>query len=390
MIKNIFKSLTILFFFTYAFGQVEMAKIENFETNINLYNVNSNFWRLSVSKQNAAFRNLTAIPTIADMFAGEVCLYNSGDDYRLYTRIGNSILHALFNITETTNTWTATQNFAGITARDIGVGTTNPEDIFHIVDSGFGAVPILLIDDYSATTSASSSMYFRKSHSSTKGVKIETINIDVLGDIRFMGVNNESNFALGAFIYVYQIGAAGVNIPTIMQLYTYNDSGANSNQLVLTPAGNVTMAGTLTTGGSDPPYTQYWAEDRNSIIDYVKANIPPQYLDGATLFFNKNTEQFEYFRADKGEFRSFRTNEVVANVIPIIETFEVNNFYTFNQNSGKIQMWSHRKNTSYKIKENYKLNENTGEFWEIEKDTTTYKVKTWIKKVSKDKAIENK
>lgn len=117
MIKNIFKSLTILFFFTYAFGQVEMAKIENFETNINLYNVNSNFWRLSVSKQNAAFRNLTAIPTIADMFAGEVCLYKSGDDYRLYTRIGNSILHALFNITETTNTWTATQNFD-----DINVG----------------------------------------------------------------------------------------------------------------------------------------------------------------------------------------------------------------------------------------------------------------------------
>ena len=231
---------------------------------------------------------------------------------------------------------------------NVGIGTNNPAEKLHIVDSSAqiyldraGAGTGLYLDDKDGTGGQ-----FAIDFQSGAAVVLQTYDGSWTDTLAFNG------------------GQVGIKDTTPSYDLDVNGTGR--------------FTGAVTTGGSDPPYVQYWAETRQSVIEYVKSNVPPQYLDGATVFYNKDTDQMEMFMASKGEFRSLHTNEVLEKVEPITKTFEVEDEYMFDENTGRVMRWQNPvKKTRYKIKKGYKLDKKTGDFVRTDNET----------KVSKDKAV---
>jgi len=137
--------------------------------------------------------------------------------------------------------------------------------------------------------------------------------------------------------------------------------------------GDIHCTGKLTSdGGNDPPYVLYNYETRASIIDRVKKEVLPDKLDGAVLFFNGDQGQLELFLPSKGEFRTL-DGKVLETVEPITETFETENRYYFDENTGEIKSYKARKSVrKYRLKPDHEL------------DPLTGKVKRKIKEKKKD------
>jgi hypothetical protein len=137
--------------------------------------------------------------------------------------------------------------------------------------------------------------------------------------------------------------------------------------LILDVIGDVRIEGKLTHSGSaDPPFVLYNYETRQSIIDRVMDEIPPDKLGGGVLFFNGEISQMELFIPNKGEFRGLG-GEILEIVQPITETFETEDRYYFDDKTGKVKKYKVKKvNTAekkHKIKENHFLDHKTGKFY---------------------------
>jgi len=94
-----------------------------------------------------------------------------------------------------------------------------------------------------SSSSAVTSLVFKRSHSSTLGALATTLDGDFLGGLQFVGVNTTPGTAYGAQIVAAQYGTAGADVPTKLSLYTYSSNSANLNQLVLNPDNSVSMSG---------------------------------------------------------------------------------------------------------------------------------------------------
>jgi len=138
-------------------------------------------------------------------------------------------------------------------------------------------------------------------------------------------------------------------------------------------AGDIHCTGKLTSdGGNDPPYVLYNHETRASIIERVKKEVLPDKLNGAVLFFNGEQDQLELFLPRKGEFRSL-DGKILETVKPITETFETEDRYYLDEETGEIKSYQVRKPArKYRLKPDHEL------------DPLTGKVKRKIKAKKKD------
>jgi len=115
-------------------------------------------------------------------------------------------------------------------------------------DSGNGLVDIAkaagaatsVTRTFSTNTGASSYWDFVKSHSDSLDTYVETIDDDVLGILRFFGVDDVPSLQMGAAITAKQNGAASTGfIPTDLTFITASAAAFNSDQLVLHHDGGV-------------------------------------------------------------------------------------------------------------------------------------------------------
>ena len=97
----------------------------------------------------------------------------------------------------------------------------------------------LYIDVHSLDNTDYPRLYFRKSDHNTAGVMSTTDSGDWLGNIKYLGVNDSSQFAGGAYLTVKQTDNAGAYIPSSIEWATYSAIGANANSLVIDNSGNV-------------------------------------------------------------------------------------------------------------------------------------------------------
>jgi hypothetical protein len=131
--------------------------------------------------------------------------------------------------------------------------------------------------------------------------------------------------------------------------------------------GDIHCTGKLTSdGGYDPPYVLYNSESRKSIEQVVLVEIPPDKLDGAVVFFNRESAKMEVFLPSKGEFKSFQ-GDVLATVKPITSTFEVEERYYFDARVGRVKKYQVRKvpDDRYRIMDDYELDSQTGSFYKV-------------------------
>jgi len=138
-------------------------------------------------------------------------------------------------------------------------------------------------------------------------------------------------------------------------------------------SGDIHCTGKLTSdGGNDPPYVLYNYESRASIINRVKKEVLPDKLNGAVLFFNGDRGQLELFLPSKGEFRSL-DGEVLETVEPIMQTFETEDRYYLDEETGEIKTYKvKRTRARYRLKPDHELDHKTG------------KIKRKIKEKKKD------
>ncbi|MDP8213259.1 MAG: hypothetical protein P9X22_08245, partial [Candidatus Zapsychrus exili] len=123
----------------------------------------------------------------------------------------------------------------------VGIGTATPEGILHVAETG-GATSIYF-DTYEAS-GARTQLYLRSSRSDTIGTASATSDGDVLGDIRFTGVDSGNTFDTGAVIEAVQNGAASVKVPTDLRFYT-SDSDSTDINMVIKSSGNVGIGTSL-------------------------------------------------------------------------------------------------------------------------------------------------
>jgi len=164
--------------------------------------------------------------------------------------------------------------------------------------------------------------------------------------------------------------------------------GTTSPMSKFTVIGNIFLTGKLTSvGGNDPPYVLYNYETRKSIIKRVGEEVPPDKLSGAVLFYNGEKSEMEVFLPEKGEFRKL-SGELLETTTPITMTFEVEDRYYLDQNTGEVKSYKAKKLASekYKIKKDHALDEGTGKFYKIIKDEDGNEIEREF--VSKQQAIE--
>jgi len=227
----------------------------------------------------------------------------------------------------------------------LGVGEPSPGTFVHITgDPGISAFGLIKVED----TGADDSNILTYWRSGTRKFRIKhSMDDDGLGfDLPDGGFFNFSG------------GDVGVK---------------TTPSYTLDVSGDIHCTGKLTSdGGNDPPYVLYNYETRASIIDRIKREVLPDKLNGAVLFFNGDRGQLELFLPSKGEFRTL-DGKVLEKVEPITQTFETENRYYFDEETGEIRSYKAKKRrTKYRLKPDHELDPKTG------------KVKRKIKEKKKD------
>jgi len=146
--------------------------------------------------------------------------------------------------------------------------------------------------------------------------------------------------------------------------------GTTSPGYTLDINGNIHCTGKLSSdGGNDPPYVLYNYETRESIVERVKEEIPPDKLDGAVLFFNGEKLHMEIFLPAEGEFRSL-SGELLESIKPITFTFEVEERFYLDRKTGQVKRYKVRKAPQgrYQLRKNHLLDPKTGKCYQISRD----------------------
>jgi len=230
----------------------------------------------------------------------------------------------------------------------MGIGTPDPQTIQHIKDAANNVT-----------------------------VTIETQKFDGLAGIKF--INDAQEWRINAphgpagDAFTIEDVTVAVHPFVIEAGHSVEAVRLRSTGYTLDVTGDIHCTGKLTSdGGNDPPYVLYNYETRTSIIDRVKKEVLPDKLNGAVLFFNGDQGQLELFLPSKGEFRSL-DGKVLEKVEPIMQTFETENYYYLDTDTGEIKTYKAKKRVKrHRLKPDHELDHKTG------------KIKRKIKEKKKD------
>jgi len=241
----------------------------------------------------------------------------------------------------------------------VGIGTESPGTLVHMYTSASGGTPragTLLTLERADTTYLS----FLTPSINTSGILFANENGDRRGGITYKDSVGMTFFVQGAEqVRISDNGDVGI--------------GITAPGYDLDVSGDIHCTGKLTSdGGNDPPYVLYNPESRVSIINRVKKEVLPDKLNGAVLFFNVDQGQLEIFLPSKGEFQALN-GEVLETVDPITQTFETEDRYYLDEETGEIKNYQAKKRVKrYRLKPDHEL------------DPLTGKVKRKIKEKKKD------
>jgi len=245
--------------------------------------------------------------------------------------------------------------------------------------SDLNSIPSILanVASVSGSWTSTNGLITESSGGSASGIKGIGQYYGVWGDAENTGIYGTG--AIGVWAHGTNYGLYAVGSGTGNRNYIEGDLGIEdtSPSFTLDVNGTGRITGALTTGGSDPPYEVFWAETRQSVIERIKRNVPPEFLNGCALFFNSERGEMELFLMDKGEFRNLQGN-VVHRIDPITSTFPVKKKHILDSQTGEvisIDVPVTRK--KYRVKKGFSLNRDTGVFFNKSK-----------KQVSKEEAIE--
>lgn len=118
---------------------------------------------------------------------------------------------------------------------NLGIGMTAPTGLLHVQAAAAGAQTFL--DDYSDNQNQTATIQYRKSHSATKA-NVATVDGEQIGAFNFWG-SSDSAFTHGAYLGVYQQGAASTYTPANMQFKTSNGTSDWATKMILDKDGNV-------------------------------------------------------------------------------------------------------------------------------------------------------
>jgi hypothetical protein len=254
----------------------------------------------------------------------------------------------------------------------VGIGTTNPQYKLHVTSPGYTI--------YGQTSG--SNVYAGFFNGATHGLYGLGGQYGIVSNIS-AGSGGVSFLAYGKY--------GGFGVYTSGESYNYfsgNVGIGSISSYKLDVIGDIHCTGKLTSDGpNDPPFVLYNFETRESIVSQVVREVPPDKLDGAVVFFNGEISQMEVFLPKKGEFRSVQ-GELRASVKPITQTFEVEDRYYFDPQTGEIKSYKAKKDPGekYRLKRGCTLDPKTGRFYQIMTDQNG--VETNRVEVTKAEAVE--
>ena len=152
--------------------------------------------------------------------------------------------------------------------------------------------------------------------------------------------------------------------------YCIYQEGSTQNYLGgdLDVGGNLTVIGTITDGGSDPPYLLFDTETRASVAERVRQNVPTEKLNGAVLFYNADAGRMETWVPTTGEYRDL-TGLVVYTDKPVVKTFPAVTKYALNRTTGEIEGRVFADvERRYVLRKDCELDRGTGLIYRIERD----------------------
>ena len=130
----------------------------------------------------------------------------------------------------------------------VGIGTASPSGQFNVARGG--NITDIYLDNYSATSTDRSRLFFRKSSDNTIGTDGATGNGEFLGQLLFQGNTGTNSFADGAQIRVLQSAAAGSSyIPAKIEFKTTNATGTLATAMTIQDNGDLYVVGDID-GGS--------------------------------------------------------------------------------------------------------------------------------------------
>jgi len=274
-----------------------------------------------------------------DTIAGIQLKDSSGEYGHIYTKNSKLYLSNIANADEVV-----------INNGNVGIGTTEPESLLEISKARAPEVRISSSDDTS---------YSLLRFNTDEGVAKYIIGYGSAHSQQPSQLSFKNEYGAISFM------AGGTSYPSALRMIITSNGnvgiGTTSPGYKLDVSGDIHCTGKLTSdGGNDPPYVLYNYETRASIIDRIKKEVLPDKLNGAVLFFNGARGQLEIFLPGRGEFRTL-DGEVLEIVEPITRTFETEDRYYLDEETGEIKSYTVKKpSTKYRLKPDHELNPLTG------------------------------
>jgi len=185
---------------------------------------------------------------------------------------------------------------------------------------------------------------------------------------------------VGYGIYVAEGTIGAGEVTTLVGLGMANITAGGTNYAIYTNSGdvqlgddvniqgNLTVIGTITDGGSDPPYLLFDAETRAHIAKLIRRNVPTEKLGGAVLFYNADEGRMETFTPMVGEYRTL-DGVVTATAKRIGKTFPAVTRYHLDRLTGKIVGRQFAKIPhDYRLADGCEMDHKTGKIYHIDRD----------------------
>ena len=186
----------------------------------------------------------------------------------------------------------------------IGIGTTTPVSRLHIIDSGDNIFKVNSTTNLAGIHIASGGAAANGWSIRTNGPVPSRLEFhDVVTSQTQMIIDNSGNVGINTMVPGARLHVSG-NARVDGSLQVNGPTQLN---------GNLTVGGKVASlGGYDPPYVLYDNETRKAIRERVAREVPEEKSDGAVLFWNGETSQFEVYLPATGEFRDLVGNALAT------------------------------------------------------------------------------